>query len=164
MKNYAGHRLSPWLGHLMVSRQETARPLLTAGEVMQLPSDDELVLMSGCHPIRANKARYYENRELKARILPPPMLSRRSATMMTDWSSSSGAANWPAPTVGPSKSSPADPANSGIPREPDLPKNEEITPERPIPAQEFEPPEEESDDDAHRLRAFLRKVRIIRRK
>ena len=24
-RNYAGHRLSPWLGHLMVSRQETAR-------------------------------------------------------------------------------------------------------------------------------------------
>ena len=24
MKNYAGHRLGPWLGHLMVSRQETA--------------------------------------------------------------------------------------------------------------------------------------------
>src|SRR5258707_6973484 len=42
MKNYAGHRLSPWLGHLMVSRQETARPLLTPGEVMQLPPDDEL--------------------------------------------------------------------------------------------------------------------------
>ena len=37
MKNYAGHRLSPWLGHLMVSRQETARALLTPGEVMQLP-------------------------------------------------------------------------------------------------------------------------------
>src|SRR3546814_3584701 len=29
MKNYAGHRLSPWLGHMMVSRSETARPLLT---------------------------------------------------------------------------------------------------------------------------------------
>jgi type IV secretion system protein VirD4 len=37
MKNYAGHRLSPWLGHLMVSRQESARPLLMPGEVMQLP-------------------------------------------------------------------------------------------------------------------------------
>jgi type IV secretion system protein VirD4 len=37
MKNYAGHRLSPWLGHLMVSRSETARPLLTPGEIMQLP-------------------------------------------------------------------------------------------------------------------------------
>jgi type IV secretion system protein VirD4 len=38
-RNYAGHRLAPWLGHLMVSRQETARPLLTPGEVMQLPPD-----------------------------------------------------------------------------------------------------------------------------
>ena len=75
MKNYAGHRLSPWLGHLMVSRQETARPLLTPGEVMQLPQDDELVLVSGCHPIRAKKARYYDDAEMKARILPPPTLS-----------------------------------------------------------------------------------------
>lgn len=29
MRNYAGHRLAPWLSHVMVSRQETARPLLT---------------------------------------------------------------------------------------------------------------------------------------
>ena len=65
MKNYAGHRLSPWLGHLMVSRQETARPLLTPGEVMQLPPDDEMVLVSGCHPIRAKKARYYEDPQLQ---------------------------------------------------------------------------------------------------
>src|SRR5450631_3361804 len=36
LRNYAGHRLSPWLGHLMVSRQETARPLLTPGEVREL--------------------------------------------------------------------------------------------------------------------------------
>src|SRR3546814_1248795 len=36
MRNYAGHRLAPWLAHVMVSRQETARPLLTQGEVMQL--------------------------------------------------------------------------------------------------------------------------------
>ncbi|MBI3276065.1 MAG: conjugal transfer protein TraG, partial [Methylocystis sp.] len=72
MKNYAGHRLSPWLGHLMVSRQETARPLLTPGEIMQLPQGEELVLVSGSPPIRARKARYYEDRRLKARILPPP--------------------------------------------------------------------------------------------
>jgi hypothetical protein len=48
-------RVSPWLGHLMVSRQETARPLLTPGEVMRLPNDDELVLVSGCQPIHAKK-------------------------------------------------------------------------------------------------------------
>ncbi|HBI18553.1 MAG TPA: conjugal transfer protein TraG, partial [Brevundimonas sp.] len=59
MRNYAGHRLSPWLGHLMVSRQETARPLLTPGEVMQLPVDEALVLAAGCAPIRARKVRYY---------------------------------------------------------------------------------------------------------
>ena len=46
MKNYAGSRLSPWLGHLMVSRSETARPLLTPGEVMQLPPTDEIVMVS----------------------------------------------------------------------------------------------------------------------
>jgi type IV secretion system protein VirD4 len=57
-RNYSGPRLSPWLNHLMVSRQETPRPLLTPGEVMQLPPDDELVMMSGCPPIRAKKARY----------------------------------------------------------------------------------------------------------
>ena len=67
MRNYAGHRLSPWLGHLMVSRQETARPLLTPGEVMQLPSTDALVLASGCAPLRVKKARYYADRQLKAR-------------------------------------------------------------------------------------------------
>src|SRR5213075_2546881 len=38
MRNYAGHRLAPWLAHVMVSRQETARALLTPGEVMQLPA------------------------------------------------------------------------------------------------------------------------------
>src|SRR3984893_7594146 len=70
MRNYAGHRLSPWLSHLRASRQETARPLLTPGEVMQLPHDNELVLVSGYHPIRAKKARYYEDHQLQARILP----------------------------------------------------------------------------------------------
>ena len=62
MKNYSGHRLNPWLGRLMVSRQETARPLLTPGEVMQLPPTDEIVMAAGTAPIRAKKVRYYEDR------------------------------------------------------------------------------------------------------
>lgn len=71
-RNYAGHRLAPWLSHVMVSRQETARPLLTPGEVMQLPPADELVLVSGLPPIRAKKLRYYEDRNFTSRVLPPP--------------------------------------------------------------------------------------------
>lgn len=74
-RNYAGHRLAPWLGHLMVSRQETARPLLTPGEVMQLPADEAVVMVSGHPPIKAQKLRYYADTNFKRRVLPPPVLA-----------------------------------------------------------------------------------------
>jgi type IV secretion system protein VirD4 len=144
MKNYAGHRLSPWLGHLMVSRQETARPLLTPGEVMQLPHDDELVLVSGCHPIRAKKARYFEDSEMKARILPPPTLSgcdvqsdpeRLRTAPESDWSD--------AIIVTPTAAPVEDPANAGIRREPEQPEQEQIVPEPRMAVHEFEPMEDD---------------------
>ena len=89
-RNYAGHRLAPWLSHVMVSRQETARPLLTPGEVMQLPPADELVLVSGLLPIRAKKLRYYEDRNFTARVLPAPVLAEdgyadRPKSRPDDW-------------------------------------------------------------------------------
>ncbi|WP_275627520.1 conjugal transfer protein TraG [Pseudomonas sp. 273] len=74
-RNYAGHRLAPWLGHLMVSRQEMARPLLTPGEVMQLPPDEAVVMISGHPPIRARKLRYYEDENFTRRVLAPPKLA-----------------------------------------------------------------------------------------
>jgi len=86
MKNYAGHRLSPWLGHLMVSRSETARQLLTPGEIMQLPPSDEIVMVAGTPPIRAKKARYYEDARFKERIMSPPGLARPAEGRPDDWS------------------------------------------------------------------------------
>jgi type IV secretion system protein VirD4 len=86
MKNYAGHRLSPWLGHLMVSRSETARPLLTPGEVMQLPPTDEIVMVAGTQPIRAKKAQYYEEPRFQERILSPPVLEKPAQPSADDWS------------------------------------------------------------------------------
>jgi type IV secretion system protein VirD4 len=77
MKNYAGHRLSPWLGHLMVSRQETARALLTPGEIMQLPPQDAVVLVAGAPPIRARKIRYYADMRLAGRLRPITSVERR---------------------------------------------------------------------------------------
>lgn len=71
-RNYAGHRLAPWLGHLMVSRQETARPLLTPGEVMQLPPDEAVVMVSSVAPIKAKKLRYFADGNFKQRVIPPP--------------------------------------------------------------------------------------------
>lgn len=74
-KNYAGHRLAPWLAHVMVSRQETARPLLTPGEVMQLPTDEALVLLAGAPPIRARKLRYFKDSNFTERCLTAPELA-----------------------------------------------------------------------------------------
>ncbi len=90
-RNYAGHRLAPWLSHVMVSRQETARPLLTPGEVMQLPPADELVLVSGLAPIRAKKLRYYEDRNFISRVADAPTLADgvyhdKPAQRPDDWS------------------------------------------------------------------------------
>lgn len=90
-RNYAGHRLAPWLGHLMVSRQETARPLLTPGEVMQLPSDEAVVMLSGLAPIRAKKLRYFTDTNFQSRVLPAPRLqpggyADAPAPRADDWS------------------------------------------------------------------------------
>lgn len=90
-KNYAGHRLAPWLAHVMVSRQETARPLLTPGEVMQLPKDEAIVMLAGARPIRATKLKYYEDGNFTARLAPPPVLDAdapyadRPAFRRDDW-------------------------------------------------------------------------------
>jgi type IV secretion system protein VirD4 len=162
-KNYAGHRLSPWLGHLMVSRQETARPLLTPGEVMQLPPDDELVLISGCHPIRAKKARYYEDRQMQSRIMPPPTPSRASdAGSVPDPLPGQGADQWAAAIVAPAKQT-EDPDNAGVRREPELPEHEEIVSEPRKPAQEFELAEDDPQDAAQDPRVLQRRTRALAR-
>lgn len=73
-RNYAGHRLAPWLSQVMVSQQETQRPLMTPGEVMQMNPGDALVMIASMPPIRAKKLRYYNDRNFIARIgaLPVP--------------------------------------------------------------------------------------------
>src|SRR5271166_117393 len=164
MKNYAGHRLSPWLGHLMVSRQETARPLLTPGEVMQLPNDDELVLVSGCHPIRAKKTRYYEDAELKGRILPPPTLSGHDVPSGPKALQTAPESDWADATVAMPTAAPVeDPANAGIRREPELPEHEEIAPEARKALYEFEPMEDEPDVEPQRQRMIQRTMGNVAR-
>lgn len=76
MRNYAGHRLAPWLGHLMVSKAESARALLTPGEIMSLPPDQAIVMLAGMAPILARKAQYFKDKRLVRRVLPPPRPGR----------------------------------------------------------------------------------------
>jgi type IV secretion system protein VirD4 len=73
-RNLSGRRLSAWLSHMTVSEQETPRPLLTPGEILQLPAGDALVMVSGRPPIRAAKLRYYADRNFLARRLAAPAL------------------------------------------------------------------------------------------
>lgn len=74
----------------MVSRQETARPLLTPGEVMQLPDTQEVIMVSGHPPAKATKIRYFTDSNFTSRVLPAPVLSDdgyadRPAARTDDW-------------------------------------------------------------------------------
>ncbi len=170
-RNYAGHRLSPWLGHLMVSRQETARPLLTPGEVMQLPPADELVLVSGTHPIRAKKARFYADRQLQARVLPPPDLGRSSERADALRGKSGSSDDWsglltparPVNAAGKPAEIADDNTNAGIRREPMLPEHETIVPEEPTTAREFDMLDDEPHEAVIRARVLQRRASGIAR-
>ena len=71
--NFAGSRLAPWLGHVMESEQESPRPLLTPGEILQLPGDDALLIVGGIPPYRAKKVMYYQDDRFRDRAwLPAP--------------------------------------------------------------------------------------------
>jgi type IV secretion system protein VirD4 len=161
MKNYAGHRLSPWLGHLMVSRQETSRPLLTPGEVMQLPPSEAIVMVSGVHPVRARKVRYYEDPQLQRRILK---LSRTGPVTTVahpdDWSG-----RMPVPPsarlLAALKHKVRDPSG-GVRREPELPQHEDLVIKAPL-ADEFDTVPDEGDTDALQATALNRSMQGLAR-
>jgi type IV secretion system protein VirD4 len=162
MKNYAGHRLSPWLGHLMVSRQETSRPLLTPGEIMQLSPNEAIVMVSGVHPVRASKVRYYEDTQLKRRVLNPSRANPVALVAQADdWSGR--------PQIPPSAELLAkvtrrsrDP-NGGIRREPELPQHEDVVIGAPLAENEFDAAPDDGDTDAVQARALSRSMQGIAR-
>ncbi|MDT3382423.1 conjugal transfer protein TraG [Labrys neptuniae] len=158
MKNYAGHRLSPWLGHLMVSRSETARPLLTPGEVMQLPPDEEIVMLAGTPPIRARKVRYYEDERFRARLLEAPDPRRFERTEAVDaWSKREP--QMPDPMLKAAAVTNLDEANAGLRREPDLADHVAIVKEtqEEKPAKEFTALLDDEPETLARQRQVLRR-------
>jgi type IV secretion system protein VirD4 len=134
------------------SEQEFARPLLTADEVLRLPYDEAIVLVSGMAPYRAKKVMYYLDRRFADRAgLPPPntereqraQLPRRGAT------SSEWAALAPIPEAAPPPPLPERPPDPEIPRS--LPAANGAQEEPPGPdvtngawAAAFFPPDEEA--------------------
>lgn len=133
-----GYKVDVSRGHLMVSRSETARALLTPGEILQLPQTDEVVLMSGAPPIKATKARYYADRRLQARVVKAPAScgQRHGAAPPDDWSTLPPLA--PDSDLAKEHRRKLDSANGGLRREPELPEHVEVVAKPRIPFSEFE--------------------------
>lgn len=55
------------------SVSEHVRPLLTPGEVRELPADRQLVFVNGVTPLLTSKVRYYEDPHFTARVSDPPV-------------------------------------------------------------------------------------------
>ena len=148
----------------MVSRSETARQLLTPGEIMQLPPSDEIVMVAGTPPIRAKKARYYEDARFRERLLPPPELKRPDKPRPDDWSAlpvptrpKAGAAQLADP------SDDEDTTDSERRLQPELSRAKPTEKKEPI-ANEFEIElPDESDQHALRNRRLIQQVQGVAR-
>ena len=162
MKNYAGHRLSPWLGHLMVSRQETSRPLLTPGEVMQLSPNEAIVMISGVQPVRARKVRYYEDPQFQrrnykpSRAVPIDMVARPD-----EWSRRPPIP--PSITLLAALTDKRRDQNGGIRREPELPQQEDVVLTTPLAEYELGAAPDEGDADAAQAAALNRSMQGLAR-
>src|SRR5207244_3830657 len=147
IKNYPGHRLSPWLGHLIVSRHETSRPLLTPGEVMQLSPNEAIVMVSGVTPVRARKVRYYEDPQFQRRVLKPSRAAPINSSARPDeWSEHAPIP--PSAKLLAALTNKVRDRNGGIRREPELPQYEDIVVSAPFTENEFDAASDESDADA----------------
>jgi type IV secretion system protein VirD4 len=71
-RQHSGDRFGLFLDRTSISSMEVGRPLLTPGEVMQLPADEQLVFIGNTAPIRARKIRYFEDHTFLARVYEPP--------------------------------------------------------------------------------------------
>ena len=164
MKNYAGHRLSPWLGHLMVSRSETARQLLTPGEIMQLPPSEEIVMVAGIPPIRAKKARYYEDARFRERLLAPPDLTRPGNARPDDWTALPVPAR-PENSDGTpvSSSDDEDPTESERRLQPELGRAKPVEKKKPIENEWEAGLSDDADEAAAQNRRMVRHVQTVAR-
>ena len=172
-RNYAGHRLAPWLAHVMVSRQETARPLLTPGEVMQLPADEEIVMVSGQPPIRAKKLRYFEDGNFTRRVSSPPDLAAdgsyrdRPSPRTDDWSGLvRGTHNqlvlpWSDLVSGDAEDDGGLKRHPAMPEEAPQPEDTERAPDAGLLDDEFDPAESKRMDQLARNAATVRRAHAM---
>jgi type IV secretion system protein VirD4 len=119
---------------------------------MQLPPADEIVMLAGIPPIRAKKARYYEDPRFQERILPPPALTKPERPKPDDWSTLPQPAK---PDLMDDRAVPADQEDEDTTgserrRQPELERAAPVEKKAPI-DNEFEPDlDDDTQDDAAR--------------
>src|SRR5262249_39422217 len=114
--------------------------------------NEEILMLSGAHPVRANKVRYYEDPQFQHRILKPSFMVPGSfATQPDDWSTRT--------PIPPSqellevlKPKARDP-NGGHRREPELPQPDELVITSPRAETEFDTHPDDGDADADAVQA-----------
>ena len=126
---------------------------------MQLSPNEAVVMVSGVHPVRARKVRYYEDPQFQHRIKPPHAGSASLVAQPDDWSGRT-----PIPPLGDAalKRRDRDP-NGGIRREPELPQHEEVVIKAPLLDNEFDPGPDEGDTDALQASSLSRSMQGLAR-
>ena len=131
---------------------------------MQLPPSDEIVMVAGIPPIRAKKARYYEDRRFQERILTPPGLTKPASARADDWSTLAlperPVLNTP---VAAEDAGDDDPTDSERRHQPELSRTKTVE-RKPVIENEFEiDPRDEVEEDAARLSRMTQTMRQVAR-
>ncbi|MDU1671477.1 MAG: type IV secretory system conjugative DNA transfer family protein, partial [Bradyrhizobium sp.] len=139
-----------------------SRPLLTPGEVMQLSPNEAIVMVSGVHPLRARKVRYYEDPQFQSRILKPPRAVPIDKLAQPDeWSAH--APILPSAKLLTALKNKVRDQNGGLRREPELPQHEEIVMKAPLAENEFDTSPDEDDSNAVQATALNRSMQGLAR-
>ena len=70
--SYSDSGKDPWSRNTTTSTQEIGRRLMTAREIAELPAGEEIIFVAGYPPIKAEKIRYYKDRQFKGRVMAAP--------------------------------------------------------------------------------------------
>lgn len=73
-----------FMGPRKTGRSGQSRKLMTAGEVMVMPPDDEIVFVAGFPPYKAKKIFYWKDGNFKKRLLPNPPTSDKTQITTED--------------------------------------------------------------------------------
>lgn len=126
-------------GNHTKSLSEHLRPLLTPGDVRELPYDEQLVFVTGSKPFRVSKVRYFEDKHFKKKLLPEPKNQQFPGGVEFDFAGEVAKSILPLPKAEPPKTARPKPA----PKPPASPKEQTVLPV--APKSEEPRPEDELD-------------------